>query len=46
MNSDAMRKVMNAATQASTIVYIAVMMAHFQPPLSFFMATNVAMQGK
>ena len=43
---DATWKVMNAATQARTIVYTAVIKAHFQPPLSFFMATNVAMQGK
>ena len=37
---------MNAATQASRMVYMAVIIAHFQRPLSFFMATNVAMQGK
>ena len=41
-----MRKVMKAAHHASTIVYTAVTMAHFQPPLSFFMATKVAMHGK
>ena len=37
---------MKAATQARRMVYTAVNMAHFQPPLSFFMATNVAMHGK
>ena len=37
---------MKAATQANAIVYTAVTIAHFQPPLSRLMATKVAMQGK
>lgn len=41
-----MRKVMKAATHARNMVYTAVTMAHFQPPLSFLMATKVAMHGK
>ena len=43
---EATRKVTKAATHARAIVYTAVMIAHFQPPLSFLMATKVAMQGK
>ena len=42
----AIRKVRKAAVQARRTVYMAVIIAHFHPPLSFFMATNVAMHGK